>query len=69
MNGQTPPDLQSLYAKAFEEFGAVALWNKRRLVNPTRGDALVVARALRTYGPLDARKLAEAIEAVCHAAV
>ena len=37
--------LASLYRRAFAEYGARALWNKRGLEAPTAADALVVARA------------------------
>lgn len=36
---------------------------------PTPEDALVVARALRIEGNLDARRLAERIEQACRAAL
>lgn len=61
-------DYRTLYRRAFEEFGAMALWNARRLPNPGPADALVVARALRFEGNLAARTLAEQIEAACRAA-
>jgi len=63
-----PQDFASLYRRAFAEYGAQALWNKRRLDEPTPEDALVVARALRIEGDREARKLAEQIEKACHAA-
>jgi hypothetical protein len=58
-------DFAALYQKAFDRYGAAALWNKRRLSSPEAADALVVARALRVEGDLDARRLAEEIEAAC----
>jgi hypothetical protein len=61
------PNLRGLYARAFAEFGALALWNKRQLADPTLADVLAIARALRTEGNLAARRLAEEIEATCHA--
>lgn len=61
-------DYRTLYLRAFEEFGAVALWNLRRLADPTPEHALVIARALRREGNLSARFLAEQIEAACRAA-
>jgi hypothetical protein len=66
----TPPteDFASLYRLAFAEYGTQALWNKRLLERPTPEDALVVARALRTEGDVEARKLAERIEKACRAA-
>lgn len=62
-------DLASLYRRAFVEYGARALWNKRQLEHSTPEDALVVARALRTEGDREARRLAEEIERACSAAV
>lgn len=61
-------DYRTLYRRAFEEFGAMALWNARELPNPTPEHALVIARALRFEGNLAARILAEQIEAACRAA-
>ena len=63
------PDFVSLYRQAFAAYGTRALWNKRVLENPTKEDALVVARALRVEGNRDARKLAEQIERACRATV
>lgn len=63
-----PKDFVSLYHRAFTEFGARALWNKRLLEEPTPEDALVVARALRIEGNREARFLAEEIERACRAA-
>ena len=62
-------DFASLYRRAFAEFGARALWNKRLIETPTKEDALVVARALRIEGNRAARELAEQIERACHAPV
>jgi hypothetical protein len=63
------PDFVSLYRRAFAEYGARALWNKRCLDAPMPEDALVVARALRIEGDREARLLAEQIELACRAAV
>ena len=63
------PDFVCLYRQAFKEYGARALWNKRMLEEPTREDALVVARALRVEGNRAARQLAELIERACRATV
>ena len=63
------PDYVTLYRRAFSEYGTLALWNIRSFENPQPGDALVVARALRNEGNLQARQLAEDIERACHAAV
>jgi hypothetical protein len=62
-------DYASLYRLAFEQFGALALWNKRVLDDPSPTDALVVARALRIEGDRHARLLAEQIEQACRAAL
>jgi hypothetical protein len=64
-----PLDFASLYRRAFAEYGARALWNKRQLQAPTPADALVVARALRLEGDREARRLAELIERACRAAI
>jgi hypothetical protein len=66
---QQPEDLGSLYRRAFAEYGARALWNKRELEAPTAADALVVARALRVEGNRGAWRLAEQIERACGAAL
>ena len=63
-----PEDLVGLYRRAFQDYGTHALWNKRKLDEPTPGDALVVARALRIEGNLAARVLAEKIERACRTA-
>jgi len=62
-------EILGLYRRAFIEYGTHALWNKRFLDAPTRGDALVVARALRIEGDREARRLAEQIEQACRAAL
>lgn len=62
-------DFVTLYRRAFAEFGARALWNKRLIDPPTKEDALVIARALRIEGNRAARELAEQIERACHATV
>lgn len=67
--GTEPTNLASLYQRAFVEYGTRALWNKRQLENPTPEDALVIARALRIEGDLEARSLAEQIERACRAVV
>ena len=65
----TPGRFCELYRRAFAEYGARALWNKRVLEVPTPEDALVVARALRIEGDREARRLAEQIEQACRAAI
>jgi hypothetical protein len=63
------PDFARLYRQAFAAYGTRALWNKRVLEEPTKEDALVVARALRMEGNREARQLAEQIERACRATV
>ena len=63
-----PAEFVKLYREAFERFGSHALWNKRWLECPQPEDALVIARALRIEGNLEARRLAEEIEKACRAA-
>lgn len=62
-------DFVSLYRRAFEDYGASALWSSRPVEEPTREDALAIARSLRVEGDLRARRLAERIEKACRAAV
>jgi hypothetical protein len=62
-------DFAALYRRAFAEFGTQALWNKRLLDAPQPEDALVIARALRIEGNVEARRLAEQIEQACRAAI
>lgn len=64
-----PEDFASLYCRAFEEFGASALWSSRPLPDPTPADALAITRSLRVEGNLKARRLAEQIEQACRAAL
>jgi hypothetical protein len=64
---QREADLSALYARAFAEFGSRALWNMRRINEPTRGDIFAVTRQLRIEGNLAARRLAEQIEKLAHA--
>ncbi len=63
-----PEDLVSLYHRAFKEYGSRALWNMRPIEAPTPADALAIAKALRTHGGMDGRRLAEHIERLCRAA-
>jgi hypothetical protein len=65
----TPKDFVSLYRRAFEEYGASALWSSRPVPNPSCEDALAITRSLRVEGDLKARHLAEQIEQACRAAV
>ncbi|HEV3158037.1 MAG TPA: hypothetical protein VGZ00_11895 [Candidatus Baltobacteraceae bacterium] len=60
-----PEDIASLYHRAFAEYGPVALWNMRHRETPTLGSALAITKALRQYGGMDGRRLAEKIEKLC----
>ena len=51
--------IRALYARAFADFGVIALWNMRMIENPTALQALAITRQLRTEGNMDARRLAE----------
>jgi hypothetical protein len=62
-----PEDLASLYRRAFAEYGVRALWNLRPVEEPTPADAMAITRALRTYGRMEGRRLAERIEELCRA--
>ncbi len=64
-----PADFASLYRRAFEEFGASALWSSRAVPDPTPADALAITYTLRVEGDLKARRLAEQIEQACRAAL
>ena len=55
-------DYRALFAQAFDRFGPIALWNMRRLDDPSPADAVAVAKALRIEGDRPARAHAEAIE-------
>jgi hypothetical protein len=70
MTSEPPPsgDIASLYRRAFAEYGPRALWNMRPSDNPTAADALAITKALRTYGGMEGRRLAESIERLCRAA-
>jgi len=63
----TPDDLNTLYHRAFQEYGAWALWNLREVPTPTAADAMAITQPLRTHGNMDGRRLAEQIEALCSA--
>jgi hypothetical protein len=60
-------DLVELYRRAFSEFGTRALWNIKRLDNPTVTQILAITRQLRTEGDMAARHLAEQIERAARA--
>ena len=71
MNSETtgPENFVTLYHRAFEQFGASALWSSRPVADPTPEDALAITHTLRVEGNLHARRLAEQLEQACHAAV
>ena len=60
-------DMHALYRQAFHEFGSIALWNMYPVAEPTPAHALAITAALRTHGRMRGRRLAERIEALCHA--
>jgi len=62
-------EFTALYNRAFQDFGTRALWNVRRLANPTPEEALAITRQLRAEGNLPARRLAEQLERACHGAL
>jgi hypothetical protein len=64
-----PQDFVRLYRRAFEQYGASALWSSRAVPDPTPADALAITRSLRVEGNLSARRLAEQIEQACRAAL
>jgi len=70
MTAELPPseDVVSLYRRAFAEYASRALWNMRPIDDPTPADALAITKALRTYGGMEGRRLAESIERLCRAA-
>jgi len=71
MSAEPPalPNFVILYRRAFEEFGAAALWSSRPVSDPTAEDALAITHSLRVEGNLEARRLAEQIEQACRAAL
>jgi len=71
MNDPTPEpeDFVRLYRRAFEEFGASALWSSKPVPDPTPAGAVAITYSLRVEGNLEARRLAEQIERLCRAAV
>lgn len=64
-----PQDVERLYHEAFATFGARALWSSQELEHPTVAAALSITESLRVEGTMDARRLAERIEALCRAAL
>ena len=65
---EPPDDVAMLNRRAFEDFGASALWSSRAVPHPTPEDALAITRSLRVEGDLRARRLAEQIEQACRRA-
>jgi hypothetical protein len=66
---RAPLEIARLYAQAFREYGAQALWARRASAMPTIAQALVVAENLRREGNLQSRALAGEIERACRAAL
>ena len=62
-----PATFDSLYRRAFAEYGTQALWNMRPIADPTPADALAITKSLRTHGGMKGRRLAEQIERICRA--
>jgi hypothetical protein len=59
-------EIERLYRQAFAEFGALALWSSRPVTKPPAEDALAITESLRAEGKLQARRLAERIDGLCH---
>jgi hypothetical protein len=51
-----PEDFKSLYRRAFQEFGASALWSSKPVPDPTPEDARAITHGLRVEGNRDARQ-------------
>jgi hypothetical protein len=66
---EAPREVVRLYAQAFRDYRALALWNRRPTATPTIAQALVVAESLRREGNLQSRALAGEIERACRAAL
>jgi len=64
-----PDEVVRLYRRAYRDFGAQSLWNRRPSEQPTIAQALVVAESLRREGNLRSRALAAEIEQACRAAL
>lgn len=65
---EAPEEFATLYRRAFDDFGASALWSSRPVRDPTPDDALAITSSLRLEGDLRARRLAERIEEACRLA-
>jgi hypothetical protein len=70
MGPDTQPneDLVNLCRCAFKDYGVRAWWSMRPVDDPTPAEARAITPALRTYGGMDGRRLAEHLERVCRAA-
>jgi hypothetical protein len=64
-----PEEVVRLYRQAFADFGTRALWNWRRMEQPTITQVLAIADSLKVEGDIKARALAIAIEQACRAAL
>lgn len=64
-----PEDVVRLYRQAFADYGTRALWNWRRMEQPTITQVLAIADSLKVEGDVKARALATAIEQACRAAL
>jgi hypothetical protein len=62
-------EVAALYRQAFSEYGPSALWSSQPSPSPTLAAALAITESLRVEGDLNARRLAERIEAACRAAL
>ena len=64
---ETLAEIQRLYHEAFRLYGLMALWSTRQFEHPSAAAALAITPALRTHAGMAGRRLAEQIEAMCHA--
>jgi hypothetical protein len=69
MTSEPIPAFIHLYRRAFEEFGASALWSSRPVPDPSPADAMAITYSLRVEGDMQARRLAEQIEKACRAII
>ena len=61
-------DFANFYRRAFEDFGASALWISRPVRDLTPADAMAITRSLQVEGDTRARRLAKQIEQACRRA-
>jgi len=60
-------EIASLYRRAFEEFGASALWSSRAVKDPGREDALAITWSLRVEGDMrPATRRRDRVRLPCH---